>query len=287
MAETVDYINVMAYDMHGPWESETDHHAPLYQRSWDTDTTNNVDHIIQYWISQGLPASKINMGIPLYGKSWTLTITYTTDPTLPAPGVGAGAAGPLIGVNGFLGYNEICRYVKTSKWSVVQDSNHLIGPYASSPNKPMTWVGYDDPAMAQVKSLYALNKGLGGVMIWDISTDDFSNSCGDGKNPIISAISRTLLTDSTTTPASTTTVASTTTTTTVATTSATRTPTTRYTTQSTSSSTQSASSATKDSGVTVPTTTNAPSTTPGGSSKVRLHGALLFLLFFVPLLFLQ
>ena len=68
--------------MHGPWEPQTDNHAPLYNRSWDTDITNNVDYIVKYWISKGLQPSQINMGIPLYGKSWTLiefNDTYTLD----------------------------------------------------------------------------------------------------------------------------------------------------------------------------------------------------------------
>ena len=198
-----------AYDMHGPWEPQTDNHAPLYKRSWDTDITNNVDYIVKYWISKGLQPSQINMGIPLYGKSWTLiefNDTYTSDPTLPAPGLGPGAAGPLTGQAGYLGYNEICKFVKTGNWEVVKDPTYVIGPYASSPTVPKTWVGYDDAAMASVKSLYVLDKGLGGAMVWDISTDDFRNTCGDGLNPIMTTISRTVLTD----PSSSTTISSTT-----------------------------------------------------------------------------
>ena len=34
MASTVDFINLMAYDLHGSWNpSEADHHAPLYRRA--------------------------------------------------------------------------------------------------------------------------------------------------------------------------------------------------------------------------------------------------------------
>lgn len=197
MNQVTDYVNIMAYDMHGPWETETDNHAPLYERSWDTDATNNIDYIINYWITKGLAPSKINMGIPLYGKSWTLNYTYTSDPTLPAPGLGSGAAGPLTGLPGFLGYHEICNYVKTSNWNMVVDPDHLIGPYASSPTEPITWVGFDDPEMANVKSLYVLEKNLGGAMVWDISTDDFRNTCGGGNNPVMTSISRTLLTNTT------------------------------------------------------------------------------------------
>jgi chitinase len=208
LTETADYINIMAYDMHGPWEPLTDHHAPLYKRDWDTDETNNIDAVVQYWKDSGMPSSKLMLGIPLYGKSWTLDYTYTEDPTLPAPGLGPGAAGPLTNLPGTLGYNEICNYVKNENWAVVVDPTFQIGPYASTPSVPKTWVGYDDPVMANVKSRYVLDRGLGGAMVWDMSTDDFRNTCGDGPNPIMTNISRTVgVTTSTTTtsPAATTT----------------------------------------------------------------------------------
>lgn len=192
LAQTADYINIMAYDMHGPWEPLTDHHAPLYQRDWDTDATNNIDAVVRYWVVKGMPSSKLMLGIPLYGKTWTLGSIYTEDPTLPAPGSGPGAQGPITAAPGTLGYNEICKYVKTENWEVVVDPEFQIGPYASSPNVPKTWVGYDDPVMAHVKSLYLLGKGLGGAMVWDMSTDDFKNLCGDGPNPIMTNISRTV-----------------------------------------------------------------------------------------------
>lgn len=190
----------MTYDMHGPWENKTDHHAPLYARQWDVDATNNIDSIIKYWKTKGLPSSKINMGIPLYGRTWTLNYTYTSDPTLPAPGLGPGAAGPFSQQQGYLGYNEICKNIKENRWVVEDDPEYRIGPYAHSPNVPMTWVGYDDAAMASVKSRYAMDRNLGGVMVWDLSTDDFRNVCGDGANPVMTEISRTLLSDVNTTP---------------------------------------------------------------------------------------
>ena len=38
----LDSFLVMAYDLHGPWESSADHHAPLFRRQWDT-TYNYID----------------------------------------------------------------------------------------------------------------------------------------------------------------------------------------------------------------------------------------------------
>lgn len=216
MSQNMDFINVMTYDFHGSsWEPSTaNHHSPLYSRPGET-TNLNSDYSISYWIAKGFPASKINMGIPLYGVSWKLTSNNIVP---PASAAGPGPAQTYSAQAGFMAYYEICTSVVKSSWSVTQDPAKNIGPYAVSPTSPKTWVGYDDPQMAIVKSNYILAKGLGGAMTWDISMDDFQNTCGGGANPVMTAISNTLKnvtpTISTTTkPATTTTVATTSTTT--------------------------------------------------------------------------
>ena len=173
--------------MHGSsWEpTKADHHAPLYKRSWDKDPTLNCNGSVSYWISHGASPSKLNMGIPLYGKSWTLTSSIVAP---PAPANGAGIAGPYTGQPGYLGYYEICSNIKSNGWVQVDDLPCMNGPFAYSLDYSQ-WVGFDDVAMVTTKTNYALSQGLGGVMVWDISTDDFQNTCGGGKNPLITAIS--------------------------------------------------------------------------------------------------
>ena len=182
----VDFINLMEYDIHGSsWEpSKADHLAPFYQRSWDDDSTANCNGSVSYWISQGATPSKLNMGIPLYGNSWTLT-SSTVAP--PAPANGPGTAGPYSGQPGFLAYFEICNNIKSNGWVKASDPKGLNGPWAYSSTSKQ-WVGFDDVAMVTAKTKYAVSKGLGGVMVWEISYDDYQNICGGGKNPLLSAI---------------------------------------------------------------------------------------------------
>ena len=37
ISANLDAIHMMSYDLHGSWETTADHHAPLYERSWDTN----------------------------------------------------------------------------------------------------------------------------------------------------------------------------------------------------------------------------------------------------------
>ena len=39
-----------------------------------------------------------------------------------------------------------------------------------------------------IQVVYAQDKGLGGVMVWDISQDDFLDKCGNGINPLLNTI---------------------------------------------------------------------------------------------------
>lgn len=190
LAESVDYINLKAFDLHGPWEPQTDHHAPLFNRSLETED-NNADYVVNYFLERDFPASKINLGIPLYGNSWTLG--ESVEPMLQALGSGPGAAGPFTQEPGVLAYYEICDNIRNGGWQTIEDVDHLNGPYAFSPNTPKVWVGYDDSSMAAVKSQYILDNQLAGAMVWDLSTDDFRNLCGEGVNPILTTISEKLV----------------------------------------------------------------------------------------------
>lgn len=187
----LDFINIKTYEFHAPsWErGEANHPAPLRRKPYDPPNRNAFSSI-NYWISKGFSAmKKINLGIPLYGNSWTLS-SNNTKPIAPA--AGAGAPGKILNETGKLAYYEICAVILYDGWTVVRDSSKGIGPYAFSPTSPINWVGYDDPAMAVVKTKYILSDGFGGASVWDMGYDDFHGSCGSGVNPIMTAIFNTL-----------------------------------------------------------------------------------------------
>ncbi|XP_023723097.2 acidic mammalian chitinase [Cryptotermes secundus] len=134
LGKYLDFINVMTYDLHGPWDPVTGHNAPLYAGSNDDGLT--VDAAIQYWINQGAPREKIILGIGTYGR--TFTLTSSSQCIMGAPANGAGNSGPYTREGGTLGYNEICE--EQSTWMEVWDDQQKV-PYACKGNQ---WVGYDN-----------------------------------------------------------------------------------------------------------------------------------------------
>ncbi|KAF8787216.1 Chitotriosidase-1 like protein [Argiope bruennichi] len=179
VSKYLDFINVMAYDLHGSWEKTTGHNAPLYERPGESegDKILNVNYAIKYWIAKGAPKNKIILGMGTYGRSFTLA--NPSDNKLGAPTTGPGRAGPLTKEPGMLGYNEICRDKGFTEVFVEK----VEAPYAYNGNQ---WVGYDNVKSIGIKVDYLIREGLGGGMIWSLETDDFRGNCG-GRNVVISS----------------------------------------------------------------------------------------------------
>ncbi|ETN64260.1 chitotriosidase-1 [Anopheles darlingi] len=123
---------------------------------------------VKYWLSKGANPAKLNLGVPFYGRTFTLANPSQTQ--IGAPATGGGTAGPYTGTTGFLGYNEICE----KKWPRFLD-NARGATYAVSGNQ---WVGYDDVQSIKQKCSIIAQYGLGGGMVWSIETDDFLGRCG-------------------------------------------------------------------------------------------------------------
>ncbi len=73
----LDWVNVMTYDLHGAWDlSNTNHHSALYPNPNDDDPNElireryNVNWSLQEFLAKGVPAEKIVMGVPMYGRAW-------------------------------------------------------------------------------------------------------------------------------------------------------------------------------------------------------------------------
>ncbi|KAG5889208.1 hypothetical protein JTB14_033286 [Gonioctena quinquepunctata] len=183
LAENLDWIAVMTYDFHGQWDKKTGHVAPLFYHPEDDVAFFNANYSINYWISQGTPRRKIVMGIPLYGQSFRLEKESENGLNANAPG--AGEAGEYTRAAGFLAYYEICDNIKNKGWTVVQDPLGTMGPHAYKGNQ---WVSFDDKEMIRKKSEYIRKMDIGGGMIWALDLDDFKNTCGEGRHPLLTII---------------------------------------------------------------------------------------------------
>lgn len=103
----LDFINLMAYDFHGKWEREAGHNAPLYASSLDSEWQKqlSVDNAASMWVRLGAPKDKLIIGMPTYGRSFTLS--NPANFRVHAPASGGGKAGEYTKESGFLAYYEV------------------------------------------------------------------------------------------------------------------------------------------------------------------------------------
>ncbi|RMZ96009.1 chitotriosidase-1 isoform X1 [Brachionus plicatilis] len=181
ISKYIDFLNVMTYDYHGSWENSTGHVAPLYSRmSEDQEQQQyNVNYTISYYLDNGFPSEKINLGFACYGKSFTLEEEDKVK--FGSAAIGGGHAGKYTKDNGTLAYYEICDRFKEN-WNTTWDDEHKV-PFAFKDNQ---FVGYENYRSLRQKIKYLSEKKLGGIMFWSMDMDDFSGSfCKKGKYPMV------------------------------------------------------------------------------------------------------
>jgi len=188
----LDLVHIMAYDYHGSWDEKTGHNAPLHAKPGATgnDLAFTVDSTWKTLKAKGAIAEKTVMGVPFYGRSFNLINPH--DARMGARATKTGFSGPYIKENGFLGYNEICEMLSQdveSEWTREWDKD-CQAPFAYNGIK---WVGYDDEDSIIKKVQYAMGKGMGGIMVWSVDTDDFLGKCDGTRFPLLSTINEALV----------------------------------------------------------------------------------------------
>ncbi|MFE2725085.1 glycoside hydrolase family 18 protein [Kitasatospora sp. NPDC059327] len=161
VAKSVDWLNLMTYDLHGPWEGKgpTNHQANLYSDPTDPEPRQrSADKAVDHYAARGLPSRQTVLGAPFYGHGWT--------------GVPAGSRNGLYqsatAAAGDLTYQEI--NALPGKLSV--DREHG----ASWKYDGTTFYSYDSAEVLTAKARYARWNDLGGVMVWSLDGDDARGS---------------------------------------------------------------------------------------------------------------
>ena len=163
---SLDWLNLMTYDLHGAWDATgpTNFHAPLYASDQDPSTgiakSYSTDAAVQAYLAAGVPASKLTVGIPFYGRGWTGVpdvndgLYQSNAQISPAPGTYEAGIEDYK-VLSLLGYPGFRDSVTQAYWI-----------YNGS-----TFWSYDDPTSIAAKMAYAQTMGLRGAMVWELDGD--------------------------------------------------------------------------------------------------------------------
>jgi len=139
---------------------------------------------VNYYLEHGLEKSKFVMGLPFYGRGWTLMDAKHIGLNDTAKGMSG--KGPLTRENGILGYNEICAMVRAqpTKFSIHHDP-YYRAPYVYNET---IWMGFDNHDSITCKVSFLKSMGLSGGMVWSLENDDFKNRCEGGRYPLLNTV---------------------------------------------------------------------------------------------------
>ncbi|EEF58525.1 Chitinase-like protein [Pedosphaera parvula Ellin514] len=184
----------MTYDLSGPWAGWiTWFNSPIYDGGTRFPSSHglvpSIDGSVNAFIAAGIPAGKLGIGIAFYGYIWsggTGTTnggvafpreSYTTDPV----------AVPC-------SYDEIMTNYQSQlyRWDTYAQAAYLTIDNSGSAND--RFISYDDEHACQAKVSYARNRGLGGVMIFDLGNGYRPTQPVGKRDPLLQAIKQALAT---------------------------------------------------------------------------------------------
>lgn len=157
MGEKLDFLNLMAYDYAGAWDTTSGHQANLYPSTGNpTSTPFSTEKAITDYLAAGVPANKIILGLPLYGRAFQGT-------------AGVGQTYADVGEGSW--EKGIWDYKVLPKAGAVESYDEEAGATYSYDSASQTLISYDNVAGVERKVTYLQEKALGGSMFWGASGD--------------------------------------------------------------------------------------------------------------------
>jgi chitinase len=172
VAHQVDFMNVQGYDLHGTWESSTNHASSLFDSRQDPSFGQGlfVEAVIQAYLGAGVPARKLVLGVPLYGYGWMGVPPKRAGLYQDATGPATSPAGDTLATNGVATYSTL---VNLAGFDPHFDTKR-IAHWIYSPAAQTFWT-FDDPLTVKAKMVYVQARvpgGLGGAYVWAVKDDD-------------------------------------------------------------------------------------------------------------------
>ncbi|KAG6332514.1 hypothetical protein ID866_6576, partial [Astraeus odoratus] len=195
-ADVFDYINIMAYDINGPWSPRVGPNAPLADSCTESAYQfGSVVTAVKAWRTAGFPLKKMVLGVPAYGHSYRVppadAFKNNTKQLAPNPPFNSSQA-PLgdswdnttsidaCGVKQPSGGTWSFRGLVAGGW-LDQDGNPAQGIYSRYDNCSRTpylyneqtqvMISYDDAQSYAAKGKFIADAGLRGFAMWEAGGD--------------------------------------------------------------------------------------------------------------------
>lgn len=173
IGQYLDFGDVMAYDMHGAFETNgpTNFQSPMFDVKSNPayGTLFDINDAITSYLNGGFPSAKLNLGVPFYGRGWT---------GVPDGGT-HGLYQTVTGPTAAFQYSQQAGVADYKELEAAGELNNLYfdGDNVSSWAYDGTnFFTFDTPYTLTLKRQYIQSMGLGGIMMYALENDDANNS---------------------------------------------------------------------------------------------------------------
>ena len=161
VAAVSDFVNLMTYDFRVAGAGGlAGHHANLYPHPADP-RQRSADGAVREFLAAGVPANKLVLGVPFYGRAWVVEGTGETFLYQP----GKAPAERLETKYGTLATTLVDRNGFARRWDAAAQAPYLWNA------EQRVFVSYEDPESLRLKTRYIVEKGLAGAMFWEYGAD--------------------------------------------------------------------------------------------------------------------
>ena len=155
----LDWINEMAYDFFNSLTPTTGHHAALYRSEFAGPADRTGDAAVRQYLAAGVPASKIVLGVPFYGRGFE-GVTPQNNGLYQRYGRSKDSPSYAQLVENFIDKQGFVRH-----WDAEARSPYLWNSASRS------FITYEDPQSLATKRCYVRDMHLGGMMFWELGLD--------------------------------------------------------------------------------------------------------------------
>lgn len=152
---TVNYVNLMSYDLVGGFSTTTGHHTPLYSNDVQVRSANQA---IEYLTGIGVPSEKIVIGSAFYARTWENVDSLNN---------GLYRSGKF---KHFIPYRQFNTRLSAGDGFAFYRDSVSKAPYAYNATT-RTFATFDDSVSIRAKTKYVIDKKLKGIMFWELSLD--------------------------------------------------------------------------------------------------------------------
>lgn len=187
----LDQINIMTYDMSGAWEGWVVwHNAPVYDGGLKFPGTNKLvpsaDGDVKNFTGAGIAKGKIGIGADFYGYVWNGVTqprqTWTSAPT----------------VTDNVPYYQLMNTYAANPvlWDAVAQAAYISVTTGSG-----KFVSLDNSQTMDAKAKYVRDKGIGGMIIWELGGGYRANQPAGQRDELLQAVKKAFFSGTTGAPA--------------------------------------------------------------------------------------